>query len=280
MENCRKLKISDVQGSKAVSSSAPWPGPWLVDSNTTVQVKATSKKTDGGGQGGQGGQGEAAGFARVGGLAAVIEELKEAVQLPLQNPALYRKIGVTPPRGVLLYGPPGTGKTLLAKSLAEELECPCELLAATDLVGTGFGESEERIKNVFQSCRQQASDRGTGALLFIDEVDAVCPKRDDASEVERRMVAAFLTALDGVHSGDSVVVLGATNRPDAIDPALRRAGRLEREIEVGVPNAEEMSVQTPAKIIETSTFNRDVYIYNTLAMSWQCISTLHHMYIT
>lgn len=94
------------------------------------------------------------------------------------------------------------------------------------------------------------------------------------------MVAAFLTALDGVHSGDSVVVLGATNRPDAIDPALRRAGRLEREIEVGVPNAEEMSVQTPAKIIETSTFNRDVYIYNTLAMSWQCISTLHHMYIT
>lgn len=262
-----ELKISDIQGSKAVSSSAPWPGPWLMDSNTTVQVKATSKKTDGGGQGGQG---EAAGFARVGGLAAVIEELKEAVQLPLQNPALYRKIGVTPPRGVLLYGPPGTGKTLLAKSLAEELECPCELLAATDLVGTGFGESEERIKNVFQSCRQQASDRGTGALLFIDEVDAVCPKRDDASEVERRMVAAFLTALDGVHSGDSVVVLGATNRPDAIDPALRRAGRLEREIEVGVPNAEEMSVQTHAKISETSTLNRDVYIYNLFITHWQC----------
>eukprot|EP00438_Fugacium_kawagutii_P034101 Skav232061 [mRNA] locus=scaffold1641:126681:146268:- [translate_table: standard] len=228
------VEISDIHGvssakGKTSKELSAWQGPWLVADKTSLQIKAAAAK---------GGDGGVVGFARVGGLAAVIDELKEAVQLPLQNPKLYQQIGVTPPRGVLLYGPPGTGKSLLAKSLAEELECPCELLAATDLVGAGFGESEERIKLVFQSCRQQAAERGTGALLFIDEVDAVCPKREDASEVERRMVAAFLTALDGVHSGDSVVVLGATNRPDAIDPALRRAGRLEREIEVGVPNAE------------------------------------------
>lgn len=275
-----EIQISSIHGKGP--KTGPWPGPWLVTEKTGVKVKS-SKKINENPEGGQ----ITTGFAQVGGLAAVIEELKEAVQLPLQNPQVYRRIGVTPPRGVLLYGPPGTGKTLLAKSLAEELECPCELLAATDLVGTGLGESEERIKMAFQSCRQQAAERKTGALLFIDEVDAVCPKRDDASEMERRtllgfhscfvfnfcfsdhqmkvlnmraflcifgfrwpttteyrMVAAFLTALDGVHSGDSVVLLGATNRPDAIDPALRRAGRLEREIEVGVPNAEELIGQS------------------------------------
>ncbi|CAE7287952.1 unnamed protein product, partial [Symbiodinium sp. CCMP2456] len=154
------------------------------------------------------------------------------------HPQLYRRLGAAPPRGVLLFGPPGTGKTLLARSLAQELQCPCELLAATDFVGGGIGESEERIRSTFEICRQQAAQNETGALLFIDEIDAVCPKRDDASEAERRMVAAFLTALDGPKGGDGIVVLGATNRPDALDPAIRRAGRLEREIEVGVPNAE------------------------------------------
>lgn len=179
------------------------------------------------------------GFARVGGLRSVIEELKEAVQLPLEKPDLYRRLGVGPPKGVLLFGPPGTGKTLLARSLSEELGCPVELVAATDLVGQGIGGTEERISGVFAKCRELARRRGTGALLFIDEIDAVCPKRDDATEAERRMVAAFLTAVDGVSGDASVVVLGATNRPDSIDPAMRRAGRLEREIEVGVPNTEE-----------------------------------------
>ena len=237
-------QLWEVHISAVKSKASAWRGPWLVGEATQVQLKTSKDEKT-----------KTAGFAQVGGLVAVIEELKEAIQLPLQNPKLYREIGVTPPRGVLLYGPPGTGKTLLAKSLAFELDCPCELLAATDLVGTGFGESEEKIKSTFEKCRQQASERATGALLFIDEIDAVCPKRDDASEAERRMVAAFLTALDGVHSGDSVVVLGATNRPDAIDPALRRAGRLEREIEVGVPNVEELRL-TKNDIIYT-----DIYIY-------------------
>ena len=232
-----EIRISGIQGKAPLSKprdADDWKGPWLATKKTSLRV---TSKAESRGEGSQ--KTDPWGFSLVGGLSAVIEELREAVQFPLQNPKLYRQMGISPPRGVLLYGPPGTGKTLLARSLAEELDCPCELMAATDLVGTGVGESEERIKSAFESCRQQAFDRGTGALLFIDEVDAVCPKRDDASEVERRMVAAFLTALDEVHSGDSVVVLGATNRPDAIDPALRRAGRLEREIEVGVPNSEE-----------------------------------------
>ena len=174
-----EIQISTIHGK--APKTGPWPGPWLVTEKTGVKVKSSKQNEHH-----EGGRQICTGFAQVGGLAAVIEELKEAVQLPLQNPEVYRRIGVTPPRGVLLYGPPGTGKTLLAKSLAEELECPCELLAATDLVGTGLGESEERIKMAFQSCRQQAAERKTGALLFIDEVDAVCPKRDDASEMERR----------------------------------------------------------------------------------------------
>ena len=228
-----EFQISSIHSSKPKSEEA-WTGPWLAADKTSLRVSTKSATRNQN-------TSHRFGFAMVGGLGAVIEELREAVQLPLQNPKLYQQIGISPPRGVILYGPPGTGKTLLARSLAEELECFCELLSATDLIGTGVGESEERIKAAFQNCRQQAFDRGCGALLFIDEIDAVCPKRDDASEVERRMVAAFLTALDGVHSGDSVsvVVLGATNRPDAIDPALRRAGRLEREIEVGVPNSAE-----------------------------------------
>lgn len=232
-------------GDKAAVAALP---PCLVTTATAVRVRCEAPADRSAGQGASGGgtadaaagAGAApAGFQRVGGLRQIIDELREAVQLPLERPDLYRQLGVGPPRGVLLYGPPGTGKTLLARSLAEELGCPVELCAATDLVGRGPGESEARIAGLFARARQAARSRGTGALLFIDEIDAICPKRDDATEAERRMVAAFLTALDGVSSDDSVVVLGATNRPDAIDPAMRRAGRLERELEVGVPNAEE-----------------------------------------
>mmetsp|Transcript_99148 Transcript_99148/g.300953 ORF Transcript_99148/g.300953 Transcript_99148/m.300953 type:complete len:723 (-) Transcript_99148:137-2305(-) len=178
-------------------------------------------------------------YSDIGGLDKQIQELIEAIVLPMTHKERFETIGISPPKGVLMHGPPGTGKTLLARSLAEELRCPVELLAATDLIGTGTGESEERIRATFERCRRLAESRGTGTLLFIDEIDAICPKRDDSTEAERRMVAALLTALDGAQSSDGIVVLGATNRPDAIDPALRRSGRLEREIEVGVPNTEE-----------------------------------------
>lgn len=215
--------------------------PWLVSNRTRLRVSVHGGVKPNGEAGdveGAGGR-ESRGFARIGGLRGIVDELREAVQMPLERPDLYKTLGIGPPRGVLLYGPPGTGKTLLARALGEELRCPVELCASTDFVGGGMGEAEDRIRAVFDRCRKQAAEHGTGTLLFIDEIDAVCPKRDDSGEAERRMVAAFLTALDGAKGGDGVVVLGATNRPDAIDPALRRAGRLEREIEVGVPNSEE-----------------------------------------
>ena len=126
------------------------------------------------------------GFALVGGLRPVISELREAVQLPLQDPEAYRRLGVAPPRGVLLYGPPGTGKTLLARALASELRCPVELLAATDLVGGLMGDAEERIKAAFERCQRLAEQRRTGCLLFIDEIDAILPKREEAGEQETR----------------------------------------------------------------------------------------------
>eukprot|EP00929_Paragymnodinium_shiwhaense_P107263 TRINITY_DN7334_c0_g1_i1.p1 TRINITY_DN7334_c0_g1~~TRINITY_DN7334_c0_g1_i1.p1 ORF type:complete len:799 (+),score=192.60 TRINITY_DN7334_c0_g1_i1:91-2487(+) len=239
---CRGGGVADTAGDETPSQQS-----WLLSRKTQLTTftaepagqqpgeSSQTQKDDVGGL-----QEERRGLARVGGLRGVIDELKEAVQMPLERPDLYRKLGIGPPRGVLLYGPPGTGKTLLAKALGEELRCPVELCASTDLVGGGVGEAEDRIKALFERCRKMAADRGTGALVFIDEIDAVCPKRDDSGEAERRMVAAFLVALDGAKgTGDGIVVLGATNRPDAIDPALRRAGRLEREIEVGVPNAEE-----------------------------------------
>lgn len=194
------------------------------------QKKAEAAKSSGG---------SSLGLGRVGGLRHVVKELQSFLQLPLEKPQAYRKLGVRPPKGVLLYGPPGTGKTLLAKSLAEEVNCHVELCNATDLVSKYAGESEERIKNVFEKCAAAAHRSKKGALLFIDEIDAICPNREEATESERRVVATFLTLLDGTGSDDAVIVLGATNRPNAIDPALRRAGRLEREVEVGVPNAQD-----------------------------------------
>eukprot|EP00927_Polykrikos_kofoidii_P070229 TRINITY_DN6625_c0_g6_i1.p1 TRINITY_DN6625_c0_g6~~TRINITY_DN6625_c0_g6_i1.p1 ORF type:complete len:812 (+),score=140.23 TRINITY_DN6625_c0_g6_i1:100-2535(+) len=243
----RSVPIESTPAEAGVGASGIMCGPWLISKRTRIRVSSSepvrsvdAASVSPNSSGAADGQRESHGFARIGGLRGVVEELREAVQMPLERPDLYRQLGIGPPRGVLLYGPPGTGKTILAKALGEELRCPVELCASTDLIGGGIGEAEDRIKATFERCRKLAEVRGTGALLFIDEIDAVCPKRDDSGEAERRMVAAFLVALDGVRGrDDGVVVLGATNRPDAIDPALRRAGRLEREIEVGVPNAEE-----------------------------------------
>jgi len=215
-------------------------GPWLVTRHTRLRVHTPTEVNDDKQRTSSGSAvREPHGFSRIGGLRNVLDELHEAVQLPLERPELYQQLGISPPRGVLLYGPPGTGKTLLARTLAEELKCPVKLCSATDLVGGGLGEPEGRITDIFEECRAMAKECQTGALLFIDEIDAICPQRDDSAEFERRIVAAFLTALDGVRGGDGIVVLAATNRPDALDSALRRAGRFEREIEVGVPNLEE-----------------------------------------
>ncbi|CAD7965884.1 unnamed protein product, partial [Amoebophrya sp. A25] len=202
------------------------------------------------------------GFAQVGGLGERIAQLRTLIQQPLLHPERYLKYGLAVPKGVLLYvkecnsatsnyGPPGTGKTLLAKALAEELGCHAEIVEAGDLSSPYAGETEQRVTDIFRRCQEKANElkrrRPRGALLFVDEIDALCPKREEAlSESERRVVATFLTLLDGVGSKESssasqrgsVVLLAATNRPNALDPALRRPGRLDREIEIGAPNAQ------------------------------------------
>lgn len=186
-------------------------------------------------------------FKLVGGLKSQIEELKELVELPLKNPGLFRKYGVKPPRGVLLYGPPGTGKTLLAKVLAQVTGAKCFTLSAPEIMSKYYGESESKLRDLFLE-----AEAASPALIFIDEIDAIAPKRDSSdSEASKRIVGTLLTLMDGMDSqrpsnstGSSssskepprVVVLAATNRPNSLDPALRRPGRFDREIEIPIPN--------------------------------------------
>lgn len=175
-------------------------------------------------------------YQAVGGLEEQIKLLKELIELPLTNPDLFKRYGIKPPRGVLLYGPPGTGKTLLASAVAQSTGAKCFQLSAADVVSKYYGESESRLREIFEQARQQ-----NPAIIFIDELDAIAPKRDSSdSEVTKRVVGSLLTLMDGIDSksaaGDRVVVLAATNRPNALDPALRRPGRFDREIEVPIPN--------------------------------------------
>lgn len=167
-------------------------------------------------------------FAHFGGNPKVLEEVCKLI-LHVQNPEVYRQIGISSPRGFLLHGPPGCGKTLLATAIAGQLDVPLIKVSAPELVGGVSGESEERIRELFDKAVESAP-----CVLFIDEVDAVTPNRQNAQrEMERRIVAQLLTCLDELSNkpnGDQVLVVGATNRPDSLDPALRRAGRFDREV--------------------------------------------------
>eukprot|EP00276_Gloeochaete_wittrockiana_P005799 CAMPEP_0184662832 /NCGR_PEP_ID=MMETSP0308-20130426/45141_1 /TAXON_ID=38269 /ORGANISM="Gloeochaete witrockiana, Strain SAG 46.84" /LENGTH=771 /DNA_ID=CAMNT_0027105117 /DNA_START=76 /DNA_END=2391 /DNA_ORIENTATION=+ len=175
-------------------------------------------------------------YSDVGGLEGCMQEVRELVEYPLTHPELYVHLGVQPPRGVLLHGPPGCGKTLLATAIAGELGVPFLRIAAPEVVSGMSGESEAKIRELFASAKSQAP-----CLVFIDEIDAITPKRDTAQrEMERRIVAQLLTCMDDLSmentSGKAVIVIGATNRPDALDAALRRAGRFDREIALGIPD--------------------------------------------
>ena len=182
------------------------------------------------------------GFERVGGLEKIVEELLKMIHKPLSNPSAYREYGIQPPRGILLYGPPGTGKTLLAHAICEELrDTFVESVKATDLSG---GDSDMRIHSFFSGARQKCLEEGRSSMvLFIDELDILCPSRDgDVGEYERRAVGALLTELDGFETKNALardhvpfVVIGATNRPNAIDNAMRRPGRFDKEIEIAPP---------------------------------------------
>ena len=173
-------------------------------------------------------------YDELGGLKSEVQKIREMVELPMRHPELFDKIGVEAPKGVLLYGPPGTGKTLLAKAVAGETNAHFISISGPEIMGKHYGESEERIREIFTQAEENSP-----SIVFIDEIDSIAPKRDEVSgELEKRIVSQLLTLMDGMKSRGNVVVIAATNRPDSIDPALRRPGRFDREIEIGIPDDE------------------------------------------
>jgi transitional endoplasmic reticulum ATPase len=168
----------------------------------------------------------------IGGLGDALDQVREMVELPLRHPELFQRLGIDPPKGVILHGPPGTGKTLLARAVATESEVSFFSIAGPEIMGSHYGESEQRLRDIFQEAGQRAP-----SIIFIDEIDSIAPKRDEVrGETERRIVAQLLTLMDGLEPRQNVVVIAATNRIDAIDEALRRPGRFDREIVIGVPD--------------------------------------------
>jgi transitional endoplasmic reticulum ATPase len=173
-------------------------------------------------------------YEEIGGLKDQIKRLREIVELPLRHPEVFARLGIEPHSGILMYGSPGCGKTLIAKALASESEANFYIINGPEIVNKYYGETEARLRDIFKEARDSAP-----SIIFIDEIDAIAPKREEAfGDVEKRVVAQLLALMDGMSERGNVIVLGATNRAESIDPALRRPGRFDREIEVGVPNVE------------------------------------------
>lgn len=171
-------------------------------------------------------------YEDIGGLKEEVKKVREMIEIPLKRPELFERLGIAPPKGVLMHGPPGTGKTLLAKAVANESDAHFIAINGPEIMSKYVGGSEERLRELFEEAEENAP-----SIIFIDEIDAIAPKREEVSgEVERRTVAQLLTLMDGLKSRGQVVVIGATNRPDALDAAIRRGGRFDREIEIGVPD--------------------------------------------
>ncbi|WP_418286708.1 CDC48 family AAA ATPase [Halorubrum sp. DTA46] len=171
-------------------------------------------------------------YEDIGGLQGEIQRVREMVELPMKHPQIFSKLGIEPPQGVLLHGPPGTGKTLLAKAVANETSASFFSIAGPEIISKYYGESEQQLREIFEDAKEESP-----SIIFIDELDSIAPKREDVTgEVERRVVAQLLTMMDGLETRGQVIVIGATNRVDSVDPALRRPGRFDREIEIGVPD--------------------------------------------
>src|ERR687893_799838 len=204
-------------------------GPVIVNESTRVTVSEESAKAV---QVSKEGGVPSITYEDIGGLKNEVTKVREMIELPLRHPELFKRLGVEAPKGVLLHGPPGTGKTLLAKAVANETNANFYTIGGPEIMSKYYGESEERLRNVFQDAEKNAP-----SIIFIDELDSIAPKREEVSgEVERRIVAQLLSLMDGLKARGKVVVIGATNRINAIDPALRRPGRFDREIELGVPD--------------------------------------------
>ena len=204
-------------------------GPVIINDSTNIKVSEESAKAI---QISKEGGVPSITYEDIGGLGNAVERVREMIELPLRHPELFKRLGVEAPKGVLLHGPPGTGKTLLAKAIASETNSNFYTIGGPEIMSKYYGESEEKLRNVFQQAEQSAP-----SIIFIDEIDSIAPKREEVSgEVERRIVAQLLSLMDGMSTRGKVVVIGATNRVNAIDPALRRPGRFDREIEIGVPD--------------------------------------------
>jgi transitional endoplasmic reticulum ATPase len=208
----------------AVTSTSPTDAASLIDSNTEFIIGSIPKAV-------------AKGVPRVsyediGGLRNEVQKVREMIELPLRHPEIFDRIGIEAPKGVLLHGPPGTGKTLLAKAVANETNANFYSISGPEIMSKFYGESEERLREVFKEAEENAP-----SIIFIDEIDSIAPKREEVSgDVEKRVVSQLLTLMDGIQSRGKLVVIGATNRPNAIDPALRRPGRFDREIDIGIPD--------------------------------------------
>src|SRR5690349_13664068 len=171
-------------------------------------------------------------YEDIGGLKEEIQKVREMIELPLRHPEIFEKLGIEAPKGILLHGPPGTGKTLLAKAVANETNAHFISISGPEIMSKFYGESEARLREIFKESRDKAP-----SIIFIDEIDSIAPKREEVTgEVERRVVSQLLSLMDGLESRGKVIVIAATNRPNAIDPALRRPGRFDREIEIKVPD--------------------------------------------
>jgi transitional endoplasmic reticulum ATPase len=213
-----------------IADTAPG-GTVVVTDSTEVKVSEKPAEQISGERGGPT-EGPTVTYEDIGGLDDELDKVREMIELPMRHPELFQQLGIEPPKGVLLHGPPGTGKTLMAKAVANEIDAYFTDISGPEIMSKYYGESEEQLREVFEEAEENAP-----AIVFIDEIDSIAPKRGETSgDVERRVVAQLLSLMDGMDERKDVVVIGATNRLDALDPALRRGGRFDREIEIGVPD--------------------------------------------
>ncbi|MDF9746128.1 CDC48 family AAA ATPase [Natrinema salsiterrestre] len=209
-------------------------GTVVITDSTSIEISETPAEQveSGGGTSAEGVPNVA--YEDIGGLDEELDQVREMIELPMRHPELFQQLGIEPPKGVLLHGPPGTGKTLMAKAVANEIDAHFETISGPEIMSKYYGESEEQLREVFEEAEENAP-----SIIFIDELDSIAAKREEAGgDVERRVVAQLLSLMDGLEERGRVTVIAATNRVDAIDPALRRGGRFDREIEIGVPDKE------------------------------------------
>ncbi len=204
-----------------VSSTKPSGEFLYIGLNTNLDISSQTEEN----------VGEGVNYEDIGGLKDQLTKIRELVELPLKHPEIFSRLGISPPKGILLYGPPGTGKTLLARAIANETEASFFSISAPEIVNKYYGESEKKLRELFEKAEKESP-----AIIFIDEIDAIAAKREEVQgETEKRIVAQLLTLMDGLNKNRKLIVIAATNRPDALDEALRRPGRFDRELEIGVP---------------------------------------------